>query len=114
MASPIQFDAETLRCIMDAKMRLTGDRRENSTARKAAQTIDCSVFGPQRAEMMDGADSNTTDLFWTVLMIKEDWLDHKIPQTGDAIQIEGYPDMKVRHVLDDGTVIELQTLSASF
>jgi hypothetical protein len=112
-AAAIQFDAETLRCIMDAKMVLSGTRRENETVRQAAQTLDCSVFGPQRAELMDGADSQTTDLWWNVLMITADWLDHKIPQTGDTVKIEGYPDMKVRYVLNDGKVMDLATRSTS-
>jgi len=111
MTSPIQFDAETLRCIMDAKMALTGTRRENSVVRNAAQTIDCSVFGPSKADPLDGSDSETTDLFWNVLMVKVDWLDHKIPQVGDTITITGYPEMKVRHVFDDGKVIDLLTRS---
>jgi len=113
-AAPLQFDAETLRCMMDAKMAITGARRESETVRQAAQTLDCSVFGPNNADPLDGADSETTDLFWTVLMVTKDWLDHKIPQTGDTVKIVGYPDMKVRHVLNDGVVIELRTRSAAF
>lgn len=113
-AAPLQFDAETLRCIMDAKMIIQGARRENNIVRQAAQTLDCSVFGPQKAELMDGADSQTTDLWWNVLMVSADWLDHKIPQTGDTVKIEGYPDMKVRSVLNDGHVIDLATLTAAF
>jgi hypothetical protein len=113
-AVPLQFDAETIRCIMDAKMVLAGARREKDAVRQAAQTLDCSVFGPNTADPMDGADSETTDLFWTVLMVTKDWLDHKIPQTGDTVKIEGYPDMRVRSVLNDGVVIELKTRSAAF
>lgn len=114
MSVPAQFDTEAMRCIMDAKLTLTGARREGEAVRNAAQTIDCSVFGPSRADPLDGADSETTDLYWTILMLTADWLDHKIPQVGDALTIENYPAMKVRHVLNDGTVIELQTRSAAF
>ena len=105
---------DMLRCIMDAKLVIQGERRENGVVRKAAQTVDCSVFGPQRADPLEGADSETTDLFWNVLMITADWLDHKIPQIGDTLSIVGYPDMKVRHVLNDGVVIDLSTRSATY
>ena len=105
--------ADVLRCIMDAKLIIQGERRENGVVRQAAQTIDCSVFGGGRADMLDGADSNTTDRVWNVLVIRADWLDHKIPQVGDSIQVQGYPVMKVTDVLADNTVIDMTCRSAA-
>lgn len=105
--------ADILRCIMDAKLIIQGERRENGVVRQAAQTIDCSVFGGGRADMLEGADSNTTDRVWNVLVIKADWLDHKIPQTGDSIQVVGYPAMKVVAVIVDNNMIDMTCRSGA-
>ena len=105
--------ADVLRCIMDGKLIIQGERRENGVVRQAAQTIDCSVFGGGRADLMEGSDSNTTDRVWNVLVIRQDWLDHKIPQVGDSIQVQGYPAMKVTDVIADNSVIDMSCRSAA-
>jgi hypothetical protein len=104
---------DMLRCIMDAKLIIQGERRENNVVRLAAQTIDCSIFGGGRADMMEGADSNTTDRVWNVLVIRQDWLDHRIPQVGDSIQVQGYPAMKVTDVIADNSVIDMSCRSGA-
>jgi hypothetical protein len=107
MTSPITFDAETLRCIMDAKLVIRGDRVENDMARKTAQTIDCSVFGGEIETDSDGQLLPSKSRRWNVLFIRKDWLDHKLPQTGDAVQVVGYPDMKVIHVMEETETVDL-------
>ena len=107
MTSTIKFDAETLRCIMDAKMALTGTRRENAVARNAAQTVDCSVFGGDIEVDSEGQELPSMSRRWNVLCMSADWLDHKIPQTGDSIQVAGYPEMKVIRVMQDPGVIDM-------
>jgi hypothetical protein len=113
MSLDLTIADDAMRCIMDAKLVITGERRESGVVRQAAQTIECSVFGGGLAEMLEGADSQTTDRVWNVLFIKADWLDHKIPQTGDSIQVEGYPAMKVVSVLVDNNVIDLTCRSGA-
>lgn len=104
---------DMLRCIMDAKMVIQGERRENGVVRQAAQTIDCSVFGGIKAEMMEDADGDTDDRYWNVLIIRSDWLDHKIPQKGDKLTIAGYPVMTVRSVIVEDDIIDFSTRSAA-
>lgn len=106
-AIPTQFDPEMLRCIMDAKMVLTGTRRENAIARNAAQTLDCSVFGGGLETDAEGQILPTQARRWNVLFIRLDWLDHKLPQPGDTIQVVGYPEMSVISVMDENETIDL-------
>ena len=103
--------ADVLRCIMDAKLIIQGERRENNVVRQAAQTIDCSVFGGELEVDSEGQILPSHARRWNVLIIRSDWLDHKIPQTGDIHRIVGYPDMTVVHVMEENSVIDMSCRS---
>ena len=83
---------------------VAGDRLETGAAasRALSLTVPCCVLGGQPVDASTGSGAPIIEYSYTVKIRRADWPDHKPPQRGDILTIEGRPVMRCLACLPDG------------
>ena len=108
----LDFDA-AFAPVFDATAVFSGSRREAgaSAARVLSLTVPCSLFDGSPADPLSGAVAPGSQVDWTILIRRADWTDHQLPQTGDAVAIDGYPPLQVVQTRRLGAMLSVQLQS---
>jgi len=83
---------------------VTGDRLEDgaSASRALSLCVPCCVIGGQPVDASIGSGAPVIEYAYTVKIRRADWPDHKPPQRGDMLTIDGRPVMRCLACLPDG------------
>jgi hypothetical protein len=110
-ATDVQANIGTSAAMAD-KLVIRGSRLENGIVRSAAQTMDCLVFGGDFEQADQDINIPTFARRWDVVTVGKNWLDHKLPQNGDTVEVVGYPPMTVVSVFQDRDMFGLACRSS--
>jgi len=79
----------------------SGRRLESGAAesRAALHAVPCCVLGPTAIDASMGGSAPVDAIQFDVLVSRDDWPDHKPPQSGDIVTIDGFPEMRVQTVV---------------
>jgi hypothetical protein len=88
----------------DEKAIFSGDRREEgaATSRALSLGVPCCVLGGEPVAASTGSGAPVIEYAYTVKIRRADWPDHKPPQRGDMLTIDGRPVMRCLACLPDG------------